>query len=194
MKASSINSALSAGKEKILFLRLKSKDKQAFIKAYDLYIGQIYRFIYFKVGSKEEAEDLTSAVFLKTWGYIQEGNLTDYKTLKSLIYKIARNLIIDHYRKTSRQEKVSISISAGDCELDLIDEKQDIARQMELKMEFAGLEARLAELKDEYREALVLRFINELSIGEMADILNKPRGNVRVLIFRALEALKKLVK
>ncbi|MBU4347753.1 RNA polymerase sigma factor, partial [Patescibacteria group bacterium] len=64
--------------------------------------------------------------------------------------------------------------------------------QMELKMEFAGLEAKLAELKDEYREALVLRFINELSIGEMADILNKPRGNVRVLIFRALEALKRI--
>lgn len=192
MKASSIDSALSAGREKILFLRLKSKDKDGFIKAYDLYIGQIYRFIYFKVGSKEEAEDIASAVFLKTWGYIMEGNLTDYKTLKSLIYKIARNLIIDHYRKTSRQEK--ISISAGDCELDIVDEKQDIAKQMELKMEFAGLEAKLAELKDEYREALVLRFVNELSIGEMADILNKPRGNVRVLIFRALEALKRLVK
>ncbi|MBU4347727.1 RNA polymerase sigma factor, partial [Patescibacteria group bacterium] len=171
MKISSINSAMETGREKILFLRLKSKDKQAFIKAYDLYIDQIYRFIYFKVGSKEEAEDLTSAVFLKTWGYIQEGNLTDYKTLKSLIYKIARNLIIDHYRKTSRQEKISIS-AAG--ELDFIDEKQDIVQQMELKMEFAGLEAKLAELKDEYREALVLRFINELSIGEMADILNKP--------------------
>jgi RNA polymerase sigma-70 factor (ECF subfamily) len=194
MKISSINSAIETGREKILFLRLKSKDKQAFIKAYDLYIDQIYRFIYFKVGSKEEAEDLTSAVFLKTWGYIREGNLTDYKTLKSLIYKIARNLIIDHYRKTSRQEKVSISISAGDCELNLIDEKQDIVKQMELKMEFAGLEAKLAELKDEYREALVLRFINELSIGEIANILNKPRGNVRVLIFRALEALKRLVK
>ncbi|MBU4455177.1 RNA polymerase sigma factor [Patescibacteria group bacterium] len=189
MKISSINSAMETGREKILFLRLKSKDKQAFIKAYDLYIDQIYRFIYFKVGSKEEAEDLTSAVFLKTWGYIQEGNLTDYKTLKSLIYKIARNLIIDHYRKTSRQEKISIS-AAG--ELDFIDEKQDIVQQMELKMEFAGLEAKLAELKDEYREALVLRFINELSIGEMADILNKPRGNVRVLIFRALEALKRI--
>lgn len=191
MKILKLNSALTSGREKILFLRLKSKDKQAFIKAYDLYIDQIYRFIYFKIGSKEEAEDLTSAVFLKTWGYIQEGNLIDYKTLKSLIYKIARNLIIDHYRKTSRQEK--ISISAGG-ELDFVDEKQDIAKQMELKMEFAGLEAKLAELKDEYREALVLRFVNELSIGEMADILNKPRGNVRVLIFRALEALKRLVK
>ncbi|MDP2766663.1 MAG: RNA polymerase sigma factor [Candidatus Methanoperedens sp.] len=181
---------METGREKILFLRLKSKDKQAFIKAYDLYINQIYRFIYFKVGSKEEAEDLTSAVFLKTWGYIQEGNLIDYKTLKSLIYKIARNLIIDHYRKTSRQEK--ISISAGGCELDFVDEKQDIVKQTELKMEFAGVEAKLAELKDEYREALVLRFINEFSIGEMADILNKSRGNVRVLIYRAIEALKRI--
>ncbi len=177
-------------KEKILFSRLKSKDKQAFIKAYDLYIDKIYRFVYFKVSSKEEAEDLTSAVFLKTWNYIQEGNLINYQTLRSLVYKIARNLIIDHYRKTSHQENISIDSSVS--EANLIDDKQDLKKQAEIASDMALVEAKLTKLKDEYREVVVLRFINELSITEIADILDKSKGNVRVMVYRALKALREL--
>jgi len=95
-------------KEKILYSRIKNKDRQAFVKAYDLYVDQIYRFIYFKVGNKEEAEDLSSAVFLKIWSYLQENNIIDSKTLRSLLYKIARNIIIDHYRKINQRENVSL--------------------------------------------------------------------------------------
>ena len=177
--------------DKILFSRLKSKDKQAFIKAYDLYIDQIYRFIFFKVGRKEEAEDLTSAVFLKTWNYIKDGNLTNYKTLRALIYKIARNLIIDHYRKVSHEE--TIAIDNPNIKIDLADVKQDISRQVELTADFIIIENKLSELKDKYREVIILRFINELSIAEIAEILNKSKGNTRVLVFRALKALRELV-
>lgn len=176
--------------DKILFSRLKSKDKQAFIKIYDLYTDQIYRFVFFKIGNKEEAEDLASAVFLKTWSYIQEGNLINYKTLRSLIYKIARNLIIDHYRKVSRQDYVTID--NPDNKIELVDEKQDINKQAELTSDFVSIEAKLTQLKDEYREVIVLRFINELSISEIADILDKSKSNVRVLVFRALKSLREL--
>jgi len=177
--------------EKILFSQLKSRNKQAFIKAYDLYVDQIYRFIFFKVGHKEEAEDLTSAVFLKAWNYIQNNNLIDYKSFKSLIYKIARNSIIDHYRKGSQHS--NITIDNPDSKLDLIDEKQDIGKQAELASDFAILETKLSELKDEYREVIVLRFVNELSIAEIAEILDKSRGNVRIIVYRALKALRELV-
>lgn len=180
-----------AGGDKILYIKIKNKDKQAFIKAYDLYTDQLFRFIYFKVGNKEEAEDLTSAVFLKVWNYIQEGNLIEYKTLKSLLYKTARNSIIDHYRKNSGREK--ISLNDPDKNFDVVDEKNDLIKQAEIALDFSNLENKLLQLKDEYREAIALRFIDELSIAEIADILNKPKGNVRVLIFRAIEALKKLI-
>lgn len=176
--------------EKIIFSRLKSKDKKAFIKVYDLHIDQIYRFVYFKVNSKEQAEDLTSAIFLKTWTYIQEGNLINYKTLKSFIYKIARNVIIDHYRKISCQK--NIAIDSPDNKIELIDGKQDISKQIELEFDFKAIEAKIIELKDEYREIIILRFINELSIAEIADILDKSKGNVRVLTYRALKALREL--
>ena len=173
--------------ETILYSRVKSKDTKSFIKVYDLYINQIYRFIYFKVSNVEEAEDLTSAVFLKTWSYIQEGNEIKHKTLKALIYKIARNLVIDHYRKSSRQKSVSLN---DDFVKEIIDNKQNIQKEIELMSDIESVKRNLKELKDEYREAIVMRFVNELSISEIADILDKPKGNVRVLIYRALKAMR----
>ena len=65
---------------------------------------------------------------------------------------------------------------------------------MELKTDLLVLETKLPELKDEYREVIILRFVNELSIKEVAEILDKSKGNTRVLIFRALKALKELLE
>lgn len=177
--------------EKLLIYRIKKNDKQAFAKAYDLYIDQLYRFIYFKIGNREEAEDLCSAVFLKTWNYIVRDGLKDCKTLKALLYKIARNSIIDHYRKNKGGK--TISLDRGN-EIAIIDENQNIEKSMDLKTDIFVLETKLPELKDEYREVIILRFANELSIKEIADILDKPKGGVRVLIFRALRALKEILE
>ena len=177
--------------EKILYSRIKNKDRQAFVKAYDLYVDQIYRFIYFKVGNKEEAEDLSSAVFLKIWSYLQENNIIDSKTLRPLLYKIARNIIIDHYRKINQRENVSLdkTMEQGG----LIDVKQDIAQRAEVMSDLMVIETKLPELKEEYREVIIMRYINELSIKEIAEILDKSKGNVRVLIYRALSVLRELM-
>ena len=176
--------------EKLLLYRIKQSDKDAFIRAYDLYVEQLYRFIYFKVGNREEAEDLCSAMFLKTWHYILENSLKDQKTLKALFYKISRNLIIDHYRKTKGRETMSLDDEKG---IKITDEKQNLKHDLELKADLLVLESKLPELKDEYREIIILRFINELSIKEIAEVLDKSRGNVRILIYRALNALKGLL-
>lgn len=180
-------------KDKIIYYRLKKKDKDAFIEAYDLYLNDIYRFIFFKVSNKEEAEDLASQTFLKSWNHIQNNKISDYNTLKSLFYKVARNLIIDHYRKKSNKNKVSIEREDGET-IALVDDGQDIHREIEASIDFEKLEDRMKELKDDYREAITLRYVNELSVSEIADILDKKKGNVRVLIYRAIKALKKISK
>lgn len=184
------NKASIFGGEQVLFLRLKKhKDKQAFIEAYDLYVSQIYRFVYFKLGNKEEAEDVTSMVFLKCWNYVYEGNLESYDTLKPLLYKIARNTIIDHYRKNQNKDIVSLEVAE-----ETIDEKQNIVEQTITKIDFKALvEEKLPLLKDEYRDVIILRFINELSVSEIAKILGKTSGNVRVLVHRALQSLQEVV-
>jgi RNA polymerase sigma-70 factor (ECF subfamily) len=183
--------AFQRGKDKTLFQQLKKKDKEAFTQAYDLYLENIYRFIYFKVSNREEAEDLTSQTFLKTWDYIQNNNLDEYKNLKSLLYKVARNAVIDHYRKKSQQQ--NISYEDGFSQIDIIDERQDLNQQIELSADWSKLEKVMFELKDEYREIIILKYVNELSIPEISEILDKSRGNVRVMIFRALAALRDLI-
>jgi RNA polymerase sigma-70 factor (ECF subfamily) len=129
-------------------------------------------------------------VFLKTWHHILRNSLKDHKTLKALLYKISRNLIIDHYRKTKGRETVSLDDENG---IKITDEKQSPGYNTELKADILVLETKLPELKDEYREVIILRFINELSIKEIAEVLDKSRGNVRVLIYRSLNALKELL-
>ncbi len=74
----------------------------------------------------------------------------------------------------------------------MVDERADASRTLELSSDFKIVESKLAELKDEYREVIMLKYVDELSVSEIARILDKSNGNVRVLIFRALNALKKI--
>ncbi|MFH1744596.1 MAG: RNA polymerase sigma factor [bacterium] len=168
---------------------MQQKDRDAFIKTYDLYLDSIYRFVYFKVSNKEEAEDLTSSVFLKTWDYIQNNNISDYKTLKALLYKVARNLIIDYYRKKNSQSNVGYNAEITE---DILDQDQDLYNKVETEFDYKIIERKIFELKDEYREVIILKYINELSISEIAEVIGKSNGNVRVLIYRATNALKKI--
>jgi len=177
--------------EKILFAKLKSQDQEAFLKVYDLYVDKIYRFIYFKVSDAAEAEDLTAATFLKTWQHIQQNSVTDVKTLPALVYRIARNVVIDHYRQNSKCDIVSTETPEGQA---LIDEKQNVAKDAETNFDLEVMKKAMDQLKDEYREILVLRHVNDLSIDEIAEIIGKNKGNVRVLIYRATAALKELME
>lgn len=169
-------------------IRSKDKEKEIFIKAYDKHMDQIYRFVYFKVGNQEDAQDLTSAIFLKTWDYIQKNKIKT-KTLRALIYKIARNTIIDFYRVKSAKGIDSNLENA----LNISDEKQNIQKSMELKFDLVIVEKKLMELKDEYREVIILRFTEGFSISEIANVLEKTKGNTRVLIYRALKALREII-
>lgn len=173
--------------KKILFLRVKNKDKEAFGKFYDLYVTRIYRFIFFKVNSTTDAQDLTSEVFLKLWQYIKEDK--EIENLNSLTYMIARNAVIDFYRHKSRKDE---SIEGAGLET-IINEKDDLFERQAINSDLMHVLEGLGGLKDEYREVIVLRYLDELSIDEIAQILDKSAGSVRVLLHRATKTLKDTV-
>jgi len=179
-------------KNKQAFSKLKSHDKEAFIKVYDESVKDIYRFVYFKIGSREEANDITSMVFLKTWNHIQNNTLVDSKTLRALLYKIARNTIIDHYRETGN--KKTASLDDEEHKIDVLDETQNPQEKMDQESNLELIKSKLPLLKEEYREVIIMKFINDLTLEEIADISGKTKGNVRVLLHRALGALKELVE
>lgn len=179
-------------KNKQAYSKLKSHDKEAFIKVYDESVNDIYRFVYFKIGRKEEANDLTSMIFLKTWNHIQNNSLKDSKTLRALLYKIARSTIIDHYRETGN--KITASLDDEDNKIDVIDETQDPQDRMDQEANLELIKSKLPLLKEEYREVIIMKFISDLSLEEIADISGKSKGNTRVLLHRAVKALKELVE
>jgi RNA polymerase sigma-70 factor (ECF subfamily) len=172
-------------KEDNLSSRSLRKDKQAFVKIYNLYVDDIYRFIYFKVGHKEEAQDITSDVFLKAWNYIVLNKIDKSKNLKALFYKIARNTIVDYYRSkkdTSPLENLENT--------DLKDIKQDPQALTEIKNDYERILKLLNNLKEEYKEIIILKHINELSWKEISQTLSKSKGSLRVLLHRATKALE----
>ena len=179
-------------KNQYLIFKAKNKDPEAFSQVYGLYVDGIYRFIFFKVSSAEDAQDLTSEVFLKTWQYINDGK--DIKNLNAFFYKIARNLVIDYYRKASLGQTAIVSLEGeGENLEEQIKVVSDELEKIETKLAAEGIEKKLRELKDDYREVIILRYIENLSISEIAEIVDKKKGNVRVLLFRALNTLKELM-
>ena len=172
--------------------RLKSKDKEVFIKVYDDFAGDIYRFVYFKVGHVEEAKDLTSMIFLKTWNHIQNNSLTSSSTLRALLYKIARTSIVDYYRETGN--KLEVSLDDEDHPIDIADEKTDLEGDLDKASDLANIKSKLPLLKEEYREIIVLKFVNDLDIDEISEVTGKTKGNVRVLLHRSISALKDLLE
>jgi RNA polymerase sigma-70 factor, ECF subfamily len=177
---------------KKLFYRIKKKDRNAFIEAYDAYADDIYRFAFFKMGSSEEAKDLVSAAFLKVWNYAQSNSLDESRSLRAFIYKTARNLIIDHYRQL-RESGASLDDERNNLKNVLADERQNPALQAEIFSDMEDVMAGLDKLKDEYREMILMHFVDELSFGEIAEVTGKSVGSVRVQTFRALQALKEVL-
>jgi len=183
--------------EKLILKRAQAGEKEAFSEIYDFYVVKIFRFIYLKTNSKEIAEDLTSETFLKCWRYIKKQNETEKNdesirngNLGSFLYKIARNLIIDFYRK---KKEISLDMTERKNE-NIIDDRQDILAEINKKQEIQALRKCLDTLKDDYQEILILRYVEDLSMSEIAEITGKSEGTIRVLIHRATKSLEKVMK
>lgn len=180
--------------EKLLLYKVKNKDPEAYGKIYDQYSEKIYRFIFFKVSNIQEAEDITSEVFLKAWQYLVDRDKNEtIENLNAFLYTVARNSIIDFYRKKSKEAANEAEFN-HDVVGQVADESQDIEEKIIIGSEMQTIQDAIKDLKEEYRELITLRYLNELSIKEIASILDKSRGAVRVSLFRATKTLKSILE
>lgn len=180
--------AINPKKEQViekLVAASQAGDSEAFGKLYDLFVKPIYRYLYYRVG-QTEAEDLTELVFLKTWEHIKK-----YKHGKSnftaWIFRIAHNIAIDFYRSKS-----------GFLELkeEIIDSRIESDASHKIRRRFTKdlLNRALGQVKDHYKQILVLKYMNDLSNEEIGKILGKNQTSLRILQFRALRSLKKVLE
>lgn len=162
----------------------KKIDEKAFLKAYEIFAPKIFRHVYFRVSSKEDAEDLTSQVFLKSWVYLKDSR-NKIKDLKSFLYRTTHNLIVDYYRKKARTPFVINEEFENKFfyEKDIVQRVND---QEELKM----VRGAISKLKKDFRDIIVLRYVDDLSIKEISKITNKSRNAIYITLSRAIKELQ----
>ena len=162
--------------------------KKQFETAYEEYAHGILRHTYFRVKDKETAEDIVQETFFKAWRSIVDEDLKEIKNIKAFLYKILNNTIIDYYR--TKKEMLSLDQSIEGKENLIIEENTD-EKRIDDEIENLKLKKYLSEIKEEYREILIMKYVDDLRISEISKITNKSQTNTRVTIHRALQTLKK---
>jgi RNA polymerase sigma-70 factor, ECF subfamily len=170
---------LDTTKEMGFIKSAKNGNAEAFAALYDAYISQIYKFVYYKTMHQETAEDISADVFVKAWR-----KLSQFKdgSFVAWLYTIARHAVIDYYRRHHEHQDID------DC-WDLKDDA-DFLAMIDQGLNLDKMKTALKSLKNEDREILIMRFWQELSFAEIAQLLDKKEGAVKMSCARALERLR----
>lgn len=168
-----------------LIQRAKEGEAEVVSAIYERYQRGIFRYLYYRVGDQQTAEDLTSEVFLRMIEALSSYNKQKV-SFQAWLYQIARNLSIDHYRKMSVQQSVPLEDNLPVEE----DEPLEVISQ-----DFTSEKLRLAlkELPENQRDVIVMRFISGMPIGEVAETLHKSEDSIKGLQRRALLALRDIL-
>ncbi len=162
-------------------------DAEAFGQLYDHYMSGVFRFIYYRVGSRQLAEDLTSETFVRGLRAIQRFTWQG-KDFGAWLTTIARNLIADHFKSSrSRLEIVSDDVPEG--KVTASSPEEDVLALISNEMLFDAVNS----LPPEQRDCILMRFIQGLSIAETAAALKRSEGAIKQLQLRAVRSLAKRV-
>ncbi len=172
--------------ERMLVLRAAKHDPEAFALLYDRFVDKIYKYIYYKVGTKSDAEDLTAQVFLKAWEAIGKYRVTEHP-FSAWLYRIAHNLVVDYFR--TRRDAVPIE------EATRLEEKQaDLDDLTEAHLTAETLQRAISRLTRDQQQVIILRFLEGYSTEQVAEIMGKGQGAVRTLQHRALAGLERVFR
>ncbi|GAB3952342.1 ECF subfamily RNA polymerase sigma factor, BldN family [Micromonospora vulcania] len=171
--------------------RAQAGEAEAFGLIYDRYVDTVFRFVYFRVGNRQLAEDLTSDTFLRALKRI--GSFTwQGRDLGAWLVTIARNLVADHFKSG----RYRLEVTTGDVlDADREDrgpEGSPEAAVVEHITNVALLTA-VKQLNPEQQECIVLRFLQGFSVAETARAMGKNEGAIKALQYRAVRALARLL-
>jgi len=169
-----------------LIQRAKQGDKQAIGELYRQNVDVIYRYIWTRVRETTVAEDLTGSVFLKALEALPTYEPSG-KPFLAWLYRIAYARIVDHWRQQERRTEVPLleTVPAREPQPDqILEAEADWTRAMQM----------VAQLTDDQQDVLILRFIGEMSLTEVAEILGKTLGATKALQHRALAALARMLE
>jgi len=172
--------ALTNDADERLLIEAAKRDPARFGELYQRYVYQVYAYVSRRVGTREEAEDITSDVFHHALENLRKFEWRGAPFAAWLI-RIAAHRMIDRWRKTSRETGNPISDDPKDIRMEQIEQRSALFQLVK-------------RLPEDQRRVLVLRFVEEKSIREIAQELRRSEGAVKQLQFRALEKLRASVE
>ena len=160
-------------------------DTEAFGQLYDIFADRIYRHIYYRTSSVEDARDMTQEVFVRAWKNISRYRKTNTPFL-GWLFTISHNLVIDYYRARKDYTYINDEITMDD---------PDKSPEKMLEARFTQQEIRQAILKLPYeqQQVILMSFIEGFDYSEIATALSKSEGNIRVIVHRALKKMRDLL-
>ena len=161
------------------------KVEEEFLKAYDAYADAIFRHCYYRVYHREQAKDLMQLTFMKAWQYLVDG--TEVQNLRALLYKIANNLVIDEARK-----KRSLT-SLDELELTGHEPGHNPEPSIHARLDGESLLPYLDKLDPDDRTVIVMRYLDDLSPKEIAELIGCSANVVSVRLHRGMKRLRELL-
>ncbi|WP_445490862.1 RNA polymerase sigma factor SigW [Niallia sp. 03133] len=170
-------------------------DQNAFGEIIEIYKDKVYQICYRMLGNRHEAEDMAQEAFIRAYVNIHRFNI-DLK-FSTWLYRIATNLCIDRIRKKKPDYYLDAEVP-GTEGLNMYSQISADTRLPEDDVESLELQAliqtEISKLPDKYRAVIVLKYIEELSLNEISEILELPLGTVKTRIHRGREALRKQLR
>ena len=161
---------------------------EQFGQIYDQYIDKIYRFVYLKVNSQEVAEDITSKVFLKGWEAFKSPK-AEVKNQGAFLYQIARNAVVDHYREKGRTKVVSVDDSP-----EIADPGTNSQEKAILNADINVIKKGIQKLEKEYQDIIIWHYLEDMPIANIAELIGRPAGTIRVMLHRGLNDLRDIIQ
>jgi RNA polymerase sigma-70 factor, ECF subfamily len=167
-------------------------DQNAYSEVVELYKDKVYQICYRMLGNRHEAEDMAQEAFVRAYVNIQSFNIN--LKFSTWLYRIATNLCIDRIRKKKPDYYLDAEI-AGTDGLDMYSQVASDSPGPETEVESLELQdtiqAEIMKLPEKYRSVIILKYIEELSLKEISEILDMPIGTIKTRIPRGREALRK---
>lgn len=164
-------------------IQAKQGSSEAFSELYEFYFDRIYKFIFFRVNHKEIAEDLAEDVFVKAWTRIKS---VKEQSFGGWLYQITKNTVIDYYR----QKKTTVDLQ--DVE-NILEYEHSIVDETNAQYEQKRLLDLIRKLTPDQQIVIKLKFLEELDNSEIAELISKSEGSIRVTQHRALQRLNELL-
>ncbi len=158
--------------------------RETFARLYDEHLDKVFRYMQYRVNNMQLAEDLTSTVFEKALANFSKYS-AEKASFSTWIFSIARNVVIDHYRVSSKRQTVYLEEAMAQSSSALSPEEE-----LERKDEGERLNMSLAELSEEEQEIIRLKFGAELNNRQIAKMLGLSESNVGTKLYRAVRKMR----